>query len=156
MRTPKLFVLGLAFGAASLAAHPDFIPSQGLGRRSRRGNSLLEQIVQGDRLLFYRIPARGMEEARKSFVIRLNLNGRPFTEESFFLNGDVPGPLTVELLGLAPDLLDRVYEKARQSHRLSVTVLADGKVAAAPTGEAPATTARSGRGISCRSPSAPK
>jgi hypothetical protein len=128
MRTAKLFVLGLVLGAASLAAQPELLSSQ---MSVGEAPSLLDQIVQGDRLLFYRIPANGMAAAKKSFVIRLNLDGRPFTEEAFRLNGDAPSPLTVELLGLASDLLDRAYEKARQSdHQLSVTVLAGGKVAA--------------------------
>jgi len=132
MRALKFSVFGLILGAAALAAQPAAVFQKPAGAAA----SFLQDLSQGDRLLFFRLPAEKVEAAKRSFVIRVNLDGRPFTEESYHLNGEASGPLVVELFGLASELRDRLYEKAgRNDRQLSVTVLAGGKVAAELTWE---------------------
>jgi hypothetical protein len=121
MRALKLSILGLVLGAISLAAQPAFL-SGGLSTEAPKASPL-----DGSRYLFYRLPADSLKAARKSFVLRVSLNGRPFADETFRLGGGEAAP-TVELFALAPDLLDHAYERARRpTDVMTVTVLLDGK-----------------------------
>lgn len=126
MRALKLSILGLVLGAASLAAQAAVLPAELTAPAGSRAAAAASPL-DGNRLLFYRLPADSLKAARKSFVIRVSLDGRPFADETFRLGGGQGAP-TVELFALAADLRDRVYEKAgRPDHFLTVTVLLDGR-----------------------------
>lgn len=117
MRLMKSSFLALALCATALAPRPALAASP-----------LAGVLVENGRALFYQVPADALKAARKSFVVRVSLDGRPFTEETFHLKEGVAAAPTVELFALSSRLRDQVFEKAsRPDHFVTVAVLLDGR-----------------------------
>lgn len=120
MRLMKSSFLALALCATALAARPTLAATPA-------ASPLAGVLTEGGRSLFYQVPAGSLKEARRSFVVRVILDGRPFTEETFHLKNAAAAP-TVELFALASGLRDQAFEKAnRLNHFVTVTVLLDGR-----------------------------
>jgi hypothetical protein len=77
------------------------------------------------RPLFFAPPADSLDGAR-TLAFRINLNGRPYLEET--LRVERLGAGAFELLAMRPELLDRLYTiSANRADRVTVEVLVDGR-----------------------------